>query len=310
MADRRREHCLIVNPRASATGDVGEIVSALQGQGRVRVCESHEAGEAAVLAREAVARGCRRIVAAGGDGTLNEVLDGIAPAFDGVELGVVPWGTGNDFARAAGVGPEPATAIAALAAWQTQPVDVVRAGSEGRVRHLLNSSSGGFSTAVGEALIHEDKEAWGALAYMISAARAIPELRAYRVRVSVDGEELWRDDCLNVVVANGPWLGGGICLAADARLDDGLVHVVLVPDISILHLGVLVSRLMAGDSDVEDQLITRRGKHVRLEAEPALVMNADGEPLGSTPVVYEVLPGAIRVVTGPGADRRVSVRPG
>lgn len=288
--------CLIVNPRAGTADAVREILDRLRRRESAELRETRGPGDGGVRGREAVRDGFRRIVVVGGDGTLNEVVNGVAPELDDIELGLIPAGTGNDFARAAGLGPEPEAALEAIAAWSPRPVDVVRVDSGDETRYMLNASSGGFSTAVGEALTHENKDTWGALAYLISAAKVIPELRAYRVRATTDSGEVLEQDCLNVVVANGGCLGGGITVVGDARLDDGALHLVLVPDVPLVQLGVLVSRLIAGDAGVEEQLLVRGCKGLRLEADPALGMNVDGEPLGSTPVRYELLPGRLRVV--------------
>jgi len=195
--------CVIVNPIAGSIKDLDVLLEKLR---RLRPGElhlTHKAGDAEIFARKAIHAGCNYVIAAGGDGTLNEVVNGIATprCARAVCLGVVPLGTGNDFARSLGL---PATLeenIDILRAKQTAPIDLVRVRSD-RTRYFVNVSTGGFSGLVDEKLTPEIKRAWGPLAYVRSAAAALPELHAYRTSIVLDGTERLSIDLYNVVIAN------------------------------------------------------------------------------------------------------------
>ncbi len=148
---------------------------------------THRAGEAETLARRAVRAGCDYVIAAGGDGTLNEVINGIAtpnPPRGGICVGVVPLGTANDFARSIGLMGDIDATIDILQVKTSARIDLVRMTGE-RTRYFVNASAGGFSGVVDEKLTPEIKSAWGPLAYLRSAAAALPELHAYRTTVTL-----------------------------------------------------------------------------------------------------------------------------
>ena len=147
------------------------------------------------------------MVAAGGDGTLNEVVNGLAPDFCRARLGVIPLGAANDFARAIRVPSDIRAALDQLMAGLTQTVDVGRLTSD-RVRYFINLSTGGFSGAVGEQLSEELKHRWGPQAYLHSTLTALPDLSAYYTSVVFDDEEPLTIEAFNVIVANAPFIGG------------------------------------------------------------------------------------------------------
>src|SRR5439155_13392638 len=141
---------------------------------------TQQAGEAETLARAAIRAGSDYVIAVGGDGTLNEVINGIATSrrASQVLVGIVPLGTANDFARSIGLIGDLDANIDTLRAKKTTTIDLVRM-IGGRRRYFVNVSAGGFSGVVDEKLTSEIKAAWGPLAYVRSAAAALPELQAY-----------------------------------------------------------------------------------------------------------------------------------
>src|SRR4029434_10428531 len=192
--------CIILNPIAGGAKDIGAIRERLRGLNPERFCISEQAGDAEKFAREAA--DFELIVSAGGDGTLNEVVNGIAQTGCNATLGVLPLGTGNDFARILGVPNSLKTAIEHIVAGKTRAIDLVRVTSES-VRYFVNVSSGGFSGVVDEKLTPEMKRTWGPLAYLRSAAAAFSELRGYATTVAFDDAVASEVDLYNVVVANG-----------------------------------------------------------------------------------------------------------
>ena len=260
-----------------------------------RFCISEQAGDAEKFANEAA--DFELIVSAGGDGTLNEVVNGIAQGGCNAVLGVLPLGTGNDFARTLGVPNNLDTAIEQITAGKTRAIDLVRVTSDS-VRYFANVSSGGFSGVVDEKLTPDMKRTWGPLAYLRSAAAAFSELRGYATQVTLDDAEALELDLYNVVVANGRYVAGGIPIAPEAELADGLLDIVLIPERGPTDLAILAAQIVVGKHLSSDAIIFRRAKKIAISSRPGMWFNVDGELIGNEPATFELLPGALRCVVG------------
>jgi diacylglycerol kinase (ATP) len=294
---------ILANPAAGSLDDRERLTGAVAAAGLAdaEVRFIGEGGGPAELVREALAGGAATLVAAGGDGTLNRVLNALAPDFDRCRLGLLPLGTDNDFARTLGVPADLEGALAVLATGGSRRLDLVRASAADGARYLINTSAGGFSHRVGEAMEPEIKRAWGPLAYMRSAAGAIPELGPFRVRAEVDGEPL-RFAAYAVVVANGRFVASGIPVAPRARLDDGLVDLVAFAAVPLAEVAVLTPKTLLGLHLDDERVTFRQARRIAVDAEPEMQFNLDGEPFGPTPVSFEVVAGAVEMVVGPGLD--------
>ena len=145
----------ILNPH-SGSADADAVQRAITALGEVTLRMTRQVGEAKRLASDAIAEGCHLVVAAGGDGTINEVVNGLADDFSRARLGIIPLGTGNDFARSINVPPNIDAVVELLVAGATQALDVVRMSSD-KVRYFINVSAGGFSGLVDEKLTEETK---------------------------------------------------------------------------------------------------------------------------------------------------------
>jgi diacylglycerol kinase (ATP) len=287
-----------------AAGTAGKKVQALQalmdGRTDVRILESRERGHAQLLAAEAASEGCDLVIAAGGDGTIHEVVQGLASVRGRTRLGVLPFGTGNDLARTLGIPDDPAAAVALLEGGGVErEVDLFRVESAGEVRYGINVAAGGFSGQVDEVLTDEMKATWGPLAYVRGALGVLPDLTAYDTRIAWDDGEPERVQALNIVVANGKTCGGGTRVAPAADISDGLLDVVVVRHGSLLDLAKIAARLIAGDYTESDGVDVRRARRVHVASRPGMWFNVDGELLGNQPVSFEVIPGALRVIAGP-----------
>lgn len=250
-------------------------------------------GEATRLAREAVERGGENVIAAGGDGTLNEVINGIAQRPDAVRLGLLPLGTGNDFARMLDLPDKLEKCIEVILAGQVRAVDLVRVTSD-QVRYFVNVSAGGFSGTVNEKMTLEIKHSWGALAYLRCAAEALPELEAYRTQVVLDDATAQEFELYNVVVANGRFVAGGTAIAPEAEIDDGLLDIVLIPKREAGDIALVVADIALGKHLENENVIFRRAAKVAFHSEPGMWFNVDGELVGNEPAVFEVLPRALQ----------------
>lgn len=291
---------LIVNPAAGTASDrepLERVQRELRAAGhQVEVRETAGRGDAERLAHEAAAAGVEMVVAAGGDGTLNEVVNGVAAVPTGLSrcaIGLLPAGTGNDFARSLGI-EDRDLAVSALVAGQTRRVDLVSLGP----RVFLNASGGGFTAETSANVTSDLKQAVGPLAYLIGGARAVVEYEPVQVRVEADGRVIETDMQL-FAVCNGAYIGGGHQLAPTARPDDGEMEVCLVRATSTLDFLALLPRLSTGDHVDDEDVAYFRTREVSLTFARTIRINTDGEVLEASRCHYLMRPGAVRMVAPP-----------
>ena len=311
----------VVNP-TSAGGRTArvwpELRRALAGAG-VDVEERLTAGplEAVELTRQALRSGCERVVAVGGDGTLNEVLNGffhaggeaVAP---GAVLGLLPSGTGGDFRRTAGIPTAAAAAVAVLAAEAWRRVDVGRlvldsppSGGLGR-RHFINIADCGIGGEVVARVNRSSRRAGGTATFLWHSLASLLRYRARAARVEIDGQAV-EGRFQNVVIANGRYFGGGMCVAPGADCADGLFDVVLFGDLSRLRSLTGIRRIYAGSHLGTPGVSLCRGRTVRVTplGDAPLQFEMEGEEVGPAPATATLLPGAVRLAVPPsGAARR------
>lgn len=287
--------CIILNPRAGSVRDLDDLVARLKRVPNAEIRLTGKRGSAARFARTALRKGCDIIIAAGGDGTLNEVINGIGENLGHARVGLIPLGTGNDFARTIGVPADLEAAIDLIAAGETRAVDLVRVTSD-KVRYFVNVSAGGFSGLVDEKLTPEMKKTWGPLAYLRGAAAALSELRAYRTTLAFDNSKTLTLDLYNVVVANGRYIAGGRMIAPEASIDDGRLDVVLIRQRPAPELALLAAQVAMGTHLSSDAVIFRRAAKLTVNSKPRMCFNVDGERVGSEPARFEILPRALRFI--------------
>lgn len=288
---------VIVNPNAGSVGETAVLEEALGRLPGTSVKLTKQAGDAERLAREALELGVERIVAAGGDGTLNEVVNGLSADFGLACLGLLPMGTGNDFARTIGVPNDLEGALAVLEEGRMRTLDVARANVAGNGRCFLNMSAGGFSGEVSERA-SEVKDRWGPLAYMRAAIGALPELKGFLTRIILNGAETLELETYNLVVSNGRYVASGIPVAPRAVLDDGLLDVMIAPATTIPQLAVLVPTVLLGRHADSDLLLFRKATRVEVRCDPPMAFNVDGELLGEGTARFEIIPRALRMIVG------------
>jgi diacylglycerol kinase (ATP) len=294
MTDCPASTCVIVNPRAACDVSGIRLETLLEAVGEADIRWTEGPGHAAELAREAISEGASRIVAAGGDGTVSEIASTLAAAPEGAALGILPLGTGNDLARSLGVPLDLQSAARVLREGAERRIDVARVESAGPSFMVIGSTAGlGGDIAAG--LDVYLKRAWGAGVYLRMALAEIGSARTYRATIELDDETL-ELDVTNIVVANARFQGGGIPLAPEARLDDGLLDLVVLPALSTIKLLWLVPLILSGRQLRSRFVIHRRARRVRVAAEAPMPVTIDGEPGGRGPVSYEVEPGALRVI--------------
>jgi diacylglycerol kinase (ATP) len=285
--------CIILNPSAGSVKDPDEVIARLSRLGDAEIRLTDKPGSATRLARAAIKKGSETIIAAGGDGTLNEVVNGVGENLTDVRVGLLPLGTGNDFGRSIGVPVDLDAAIEVIRAGETRAIDLVRVTSD-EVRYFVNVSAGGFSGLVDEKLTPEMKKNWGPLAYLRSAAAALSELRAYRTTLALDNAESITLDLYNVVVANGRYVGAGTLIAPEASIDDGLLDVILIQKRPARELALLLPQIALGTHLSSEAIVFRRAAKLTVNSKPGMWFNVDGELVGNEPARFEIMPRALR----------------
>ena len=293
--------CIIVNPNAGSVDEVAHIREVLERLPGTDVRVTEKEGDAEAIAREAVQAGAGLVVAAGGDGTLNEVVNGLSEDFGRARLGLLPLGTGNDFARSINIPADLDAALAILQEGRVQTVDVACATiatSGASRRYFINMAAGGFSGVVSEKA-SDAKERWGPLAYLRAALGTLPELQGFKTRLTVNNGEQLELDTYNIVISNGRFVAAGIPVAPQSKLDDGVLDLMIAPATTVPQLALLVPQVLLGLHIESDLLLFRKVTCVEIESDPAMSFNVDGELIGDAPARFEVLPRALEVVVGP-----------
>lgn len=255
------------------------------------------------ILRDALDNGVRRILVGGGDGTLNNVVQRVLGR--DVTLGVLPLGTGNDFARSLGIPPTLEAACDIIAAGYTARVDVGLANG----RPFLNAASLGLASAIARRLTPRFKRRVGKLAYPVAAVAELWEHQPFRVKLVTDRGEM-ELDVLQLVVGNGRYHGAGNMVTPDATLDDHRLdaYTIAAPSAESGREGTGLGHMQDLSTLARIALSLRRGEHVShpavtslrsahlyVDAQPQQDVNADGELIGHTPVRFELAPAALRV---------------
>ena len=303
------ETLIIVNPR-SANGRAGRNRQQIEAVLRARlpfpfdVVYTERQGHATEIAREAAPR-CERVVVLGGDGTLNEVVNGLfaddRPVNPDALLGIIRYGTGGDFARGLGIPKSLEGAIDRLASGSPREVDVGKVtyrrpdGGEG-VRYFVNEGEIGMGAAVCEAVNHSSKGLGGSLSFMRAILSTMLRYPNQTVRLSLGGAPAEPLLINNVWVANGAYSGGGIRSAPRARLDDGLLDVVIVKGGNLLTKLLGIPALRSGAFVKSKNVDYRTASRVEAESDVPVPIEVEGEPIGTLPAVFEVIGARLRVI--------------
>lgn len=243
---------------------------------------------AAGLARAAAAAG-RVAVGFGGDGLIAAVAGALAGS-DGL-LGVLPGGRGNDFARTLGIPSSPTAACAVLARGQRRRIDLGRVGS----RTFIGIASCGFDSEANR-IANEARAVKGRLVYAYGAIRALAAWAPATFEVELDGGQRETFAGYSVAAANSRAYGGGMLLAPDASLRDGLLDIVTITQVSKLRFLGLLPTVFRGRHLRQPFVHLTRGRTLRISADRPFTLYADGDPIGELPVHIETVPAAVEVL--------------
>ncbi|MER3400261.1 MAG: diacylglycerol kinase [Thermoflexus sp.] len=311
-----RRVMVIYNPAAGPRDVLRDLEAILQrwkGLGwSVLLRRTEHPGMATDLAREAALEGFDWVVAAGGDGTVNEVANGIVGM--PTALGVLPTGTGNVWAKQLGL-PTPAlthpygllSAARLLETAAPRAIDVGRADG----RYFLLWAGIGLDAQVAQHMEPRDRNTkrLGALAYLIAAAMIARDFPAMRATVIVDGRRRMRGRTLVVLVTNAQLYGGLVRIAPQAVLDDGQLDICVFRGMG-LPWAIRHFINAFGGRHLQDPAVKFfRGRRVIVETHPVVPVQVDGEPIGQTPMVFEVVPRALRILVPPTAPAALFAAP-
>jgi len=286
---------IIFNPNAGSGGRRANTLAQLKELQPVALHTTRRPGDAERWARRARISKARLIIVAGGDGTLNEVVNGLGPFAGKMRIGIVPLGTGNDFARTLGLPSSINENIAIVRSGKTTRIDLVRVKSK-RSRYFVNVSAGGFSGMVDEKITRRIKRTWGPLAYVRGAAAALPGLHAYKTEIVLDDDERLSIELYNVVIANGRFVAGGLPIAPTANPSDGKFEVVLIPKLGAAEMALLAAQIILGKHLSSNATIFRQARKIGVRSRPGMCFNVDGEFVGNAPATFQIMPRALNFI--------------
>jgi YegS/Rv2252/BmrU family lipid kinase len=314
MSNNSNLPLVIVNPK-SASGSTesrwAQVASDLRAHfGAFQVAFTKKRGDGSSLAKRGAESGRKFIIACGGDGTINEVANGILESGGDIELGVLPSGTGGDFRRTLGMPSGAREAAIGLKTGETKKIDVGRvtflnlAGRE-TSRYFLNVASFGLSASIIERVKTKNKFDWlphdllrGRATFAVSTLQEVLDLNFVTVRVKIDEKEEKTLNTINFAVANSRYFGGGMKIAPDACINDGFFDIVNIGDMKTAKILINAYTLYNGShlnlSEV-NHINAKRVEVKSADAQKEIQLETDGELPGKLPATFEIVPEALKV---------------
>jgi diacylglycerol kinase (ATP) len=290
---------VICNPASGGGCEPGAVREAL-GDLDIEWVDTEGSGDAREAAQE-WSEGL--LIVVGGDGTVNEVVNGLGKAGfpEDVTLAVLPMGTGNDLAATLAIPDRLEEAEEVIRENRVRTLDVARVRSEGvGERFFINVATGGFGAETSSLADEELKGQWGKLAYFRASLEKARDFDVRDVRVILDDVERTMR-AVNVAVGNCRYAGGGWLAAPRANPEDGLLDLVIIERVGLKEVLALAPAALAkSDYLGTEGVFSARAKKIRVETQPGgLDFTADGELIGDDPVDFEVIPHTLKVVVGP-----------
>jgi YegS/Rv2252/BmrU family lipid kinase len=305
---------VIVNPR-SASGATREKWSMTASElrahfGPFTVAFTRASGHAIELAERGAKSGRSFIIACGGDGTVNEVANGILNSGIDVELGILPSGTGGDFRRTIGIPRASREAAACLRTGKTRSIDVGKvtfSDHQGKTvsRYFLNVSSVGLAADVIKRVKSAKAFDWlpvesfrGRANFAVSALQEVIDLDPFLVRVRFDDGDEHTLQTIAFCIANSRFFGGGMMIAPDAKINDGLLDVVNIGDIGTAKILINALSIYRGTHQSLDEVKSTLAKKIEISSADQfgnILLETDGELPGKLPAIYEVIPNALHI---------------
>jgi diacylglycerol kinase (ATP) len=294
---------VIWNSNAGSTKGADKVRAAFAARRGVELIETASRDEAIKKVETACRDGIPRIIAAGGDGTVNTVVTALVEyqrsQGDASTLAVLPLGSGNDLARSLRMPLDPSEAMDICLSGDARAIDVMELEfGDGEVRIAANMITAGNTGKYIEVLSDELKQRWGALCYLRGAVDILEELEVFRIQLTFDDEQPVDIDALNLFFANGKTSGGGMTVCADACLNDGQFDLLVIRDGTGLDLATLTVDYLMTDVRDSDLVLHRRCRRVSISCPSDIPISTDGDPAKSGRFSVAIRPGAIQAVVG------------
>ena len=290
-----RDVAVILNP-ASGRGQGARRRSELEhllklhaGDSLWRIIETEGPNHGAEAAARAVANGAQIVAAAGGDGTYGEVVNGIVGS--GARLAILPLGTGNDFSRALEFKTDLGSAVRAM--FQGTPRRIDLGVSSGR--YFINIAGCGFDAVVASRVNRGFRLLRGTTAYTAAVIQSLISYRAAEMEIEIDGEELSTRAML-CCIANSQSYGGGMKVAPDARIDDGVFDVCILAEAGKIEFMRAFPSVFKGTHVSHPRVTMLKARRIRVASSPVLPVLIDGDVISTTPAEFEIVPGAVEVM--------------
>jgi YegS/Rv2252/BmrU family lipid kinase len=288
---------VVLNPNAgsgktlAALPKVHEVLKELGRPYHIHLTERPGDGE--VSAKRFAQDGASLVLSVGGDGTIYEVVNGLCQSGMTVPMGVVPAGNGSDFARTIGTPKRIEDSVHAACAAVPRAIDAGRATfADGSTRHFINIAGLGFDAIVASRASRTKFLPGANLPYLAAAMRTLATFRNFKVTIEVDGDAL-STYAVFVQVANAKYMGGGYKIVPSADIEDGMLDLAIVGDLSKPDLLRTLPTVYGGKHINHPKFRHIRARKIRIESiEPALVQ-LDGEIAGGSPVTFDVMPAAL-----------------
>jgi YegS/Rv2252/BmrU family lipid kinase len=302
---------LIVNPK-SASGTTKDRWAEMAADFRVhfgpfQVAFTKHAGDAAEIAKRGAEQGRKLIIACGGDGTVNEVANGIIESGRDVELGILPSGTGGDFRRTLGISNTEREAARELRTGETRSMDVGKVtfqnfDNETVTRYFVNVSSFGLSASIIERVKKTSFLNWlpksflrGKTNFAVSTLQEVLDLTFKTVRVRLDDGEERPLNTVNFCVCNARYFGGGMMIAPDSSVTDGVFDVVNIGDIKTAKILLNAWKLYGGTHLTLPEVRASHARRVEVSSADEINIEIDGELPGKLPATFEIVPAALKI---------------
>jgi diacylglycerol kinase (ATP) len=253
--------------------------------------ETKGPGHATELTANAIKNGAKRIIAVGGDGTINEVVNGLFENEEmisrDVTLEIIPHGTGSDFSRILNNAPRFVDLL---------KVRYTRMNGTPGLRYCMNVTSFGMGGAVAARVNRSSKRLGGKIAFILATLQTAASFGGIRARLELDDSQIIEATIMNVAVCNGQYHGAGMWVAPGASIDDGLIDVTVIRHVSVFNLVKSLPALYNGSIYSHPEVEAHRAKRVKAASKDLALIEIDGEPLGRLPIEVSILPKTLRLL--------------
>lgn len=299
---------VIVNPNSAngATGKkIGYIKNLLKKTGTFDIKFTEMKGHATLLAKEGLISGFNRIIAVGGDGTFNEVINGFfeegKPVNPDAVLGIISGGTGADFIKTINFPRDEFSAVERIVNDRIKRIDVGKVtykmpGGKDKTRIFLNIADAGIGGAVVERVNNTSKIFGGFVSFLVGTVSTVMEYRNKRTRITFDDDFTVDKVTNNIVIGNGKYFGGGMKVLPDAEPDDELFDILIIGDINKAEFFKNIPKIYNGTHIHDPKIDFRRAKKVSIYSEEPLKIDIDGEQEGFTPAEFQIIPKAVNII--------------